>query len=398
MQRQLIQIIANQVFHAEIEILDYDERLILKEAQQQTVFPLVFSYLKTAKPYIAEKDRLWNYTLIISKHYSTAIRNLHDHNVLHSILSEANIPYVILKGQASAKYYPDPILRTMGDVDFLVHQTDCNKVDELLSEAGFIRNDESEKHPFHWAYHKGNSTFEMHWQLPGLPEDTKIIDKYTNTIIDDATLCDDQNRTFLVPSEFHHGLVILLHMLSHMTSTGIGLRHLLDWLVFVNHFPDNEFRLLFETPLKEIGLWKFAQVITQIGVLYFGCEKHLWCAEIGEELCSGILEDIFGSGNFGNKDASRKLQAKLMRNSKSRKIEEGSVLRNLITNVNVKARKDFPISVRFPILLPIGWSAVGVEYVKWAIQYNKVEIDHSTIMDAKRRQKMYSQLKLFEKS
>ena len=62
----------------------------------------------------------------------------------------------------------------------------------------------------------------------------------------------------------------------------------------------------FEKPLKDIGLWTFAQVLTKIGIMYFGCENREWCAEADESVCAAFLEDIFASGNFGAKDQTRK--------------------------------------------------------------------------------------------
>ncbi len=397
-QHQLVQIIANQLFGADYPLTDTaDWHEILDEAQHQTVFPVVFSYLMEYSPNFFNAEGYQIYSKMILAHYASAIRNLQDHNELHKLLKSADIPYTILKGQSSISYYPRPFLRSTGDVDFLVYMADRDKVDDLLREAGYKMTDKTGEHGFHWTYLKDKATIEMHWNLPGMPECNDCIEKYTQSIIEDAHISKNQNGCFFVPSVFHHGLVLLLHSLSHLTSTGMGLRHLLDWLVFENSLEEDVFVDLFEKPLKEIGLWKYAQAMTQIGVHFFSCKKQLWCEDVRKNTCEGILDDIVRSGNFGIKDGTRKLQAKLMRNSVTRKIENRNVLHNLITNVNLRARKVLPAAGRCPILLPIGWCVVGVEYIKWA-RSRRGEGIGDVVTEAKKRQKLYSELKLFETS
>ena len=145
-----------------------------------------------------------------------------------------------------------------------------------------------------------------------------------------------------------------------------------------------------------MGLWKFARIMTQIGILFFGCSEHDWCGEMDKELCEAILEDIVSSGNFGINDKSRKLQSKMIRNSKTRKIKEKSIARNVIANVNIRAKKKYPQMTKNPILLPIGWLGVGVEYAKWSHR----NVGHKTMREiynnAQKRQEMYAKLRLFE--
>ena len=395
-QLQLINIVSNQLFNTAFDIPENtDWNSVLDESQLQSVFPVVYDYLMKRNPELLNNHLFQKYNILYSRFYAEAIRNLHFHEELHNLLFNNKIPYVILKGQASALYYPDSLLRTMGDVDFLIDIVNRDIVDELLIDSGFIKSNFTEKHLFHWAYTKDKAKLEMHWEIPGLPKKHHTIDKYVQNIIDKAVICNTQNGKFYIPSEFHHGLVLLLHMLSHMTSTGLGLRHLLDWLVFENSIPEDDFLEKFELPLKSIGLWKFVQVLTKIGELYFGFNPRKWSISVNADLCSDLLEDVIDGGNFGIKDDSRKIQTKFIRDSETRKIEGGSSLRNLIVNVNAKARNDFPPAKRYSVLLPIGWFLVGIQYFRWS--YNKgIVIDKRTVLNIKRRKKIYSELKLFE--
>ena len=396
LQRNLTLIIANQLFGDSFSTLStIDLSRVLWEAQQQAVFPIVFSHLESAS--LTDNDKL-QYKQKKAEHQASNIRNLYYHNELHKLLSENNIPYVILKGQASAYYYPNPMLRSMGDVDFLVAQSDISRVDALLLSQGFTKLENAEKHEYHWAYKKDRESLEMHWIVPGMPEtNNDVIISYLADIIEKRRIVQNSGGEFAIPSDFHHGLVLLLHTISHMTASGVGLRHLCDWLVFENSMSENDFVSIFEKPLKDIGLWTFAQVLTKIGIMYFGCENRGWCREADESVCAAFLEDIFASGNFGTKDQTRRSQAKLIRNNATKKVTDGGIMKNILISINERAKYDFPVMKTHPILLPVGWVIVCVQYLFRVAQGKRNNVfDRELYKDAVNRNKLYSELKLFE--
>lgn len=185
----------------------------------------------------------------------------YEHTELHELLTANHVPYVILKGAASASYYPTPILRTMGDVDFLVKECDLKRAGELLESIGF--QPEKDTGSIHIGYHRGSSTWEMHRSVNGVPsgEMGVVVQAFLSDTIDTAVEYDEGNGVIRIPDSFHHGLILLLHTASHLTSEGVGLRHLCDWAVFMNHFTDEQFVSLFADKLKACGLWRFAQLL-----------------------------------------------------------------------------------------------------------------------------------------
>ena len=139
----------------------------LKEANVQAVFSLVYSVLKRQGINPLNFEKMFLQTM------ANNIRVGHDHTELHELLSSNNIPYVAMKGSASAMYYPEPFLRTMGDVDFLVNSSDLERAGALLEQAGFVPVEKND-HECHIAYHRRmngiRSIWEMHWSPSGIPE------------------------------------------------------------------------------------------------------------------------------------------------------------------------------------------------------------------------------------
>lgn len=199
-----------------------------------------------------------------------------------------------------------------------------------------------------------------------------------------------------MPSAQHHGLVLLLHMASHLTASGIGLRHLCDWLVFIESFSDEEFVKEFKSSLTRCGLWKFAETLTQIGVYYFGCKPKAWCNQSELALCKELLDDIIASGNFGNKKKERTIQAKFIRSNESRRVDGSSFISLAIKNINYKCHERFKITRKFPILLPGAWCCLLLEYMLKGFNGKKITINKRILKDASKRKKTYAKLELFK--
>lgn len=398
-QSLLIDILGKQLFGKDTEtnFLNAEEReAVLEEAKHQAVFPIAFAYLDSEKP---DDEAFLKYRKQNDVYTIAGIRNLHTHSLIHRLLDTNGIAYVILKGQASARYYPDPMLRPMGDVDFLVDRKDLDRVAMLLEAEGFRKLEQADNHEFHWAYSKGKAKAELHWEVPGVPKsDNEIINSYLTDIIEKRELIDASDHAFYVSSAFHHGMVILLHTISHITTKGIGLRHLCDWLVFENSMPEDVFTEMFSEAIREMGLLTFAQVLTRIGILYFGCAERQWCREADKDLCTNLLEDILAGGNFGRKEEGRGSQAMLFRNSQTRKVSHSDTLKNAFASMKRRAEIDYPICRTIPVLSPIIWSIVVVQYLLRVAQGKKYSmIDREHIKEAMRRQSIYEELKLFER-
>ena len=121
-QKALLSLIANSLFGVKAEIpCNTDFNRLLTESKQQAVTALA---LKNVSMPENVKD-----TNTVFKNITVNSRVFADHTLLNNIMTKANIPYTVLKGAASAYYYPDPIFRAMGDVDFLVKKEDIEKRD-----------------------------------------------------------------------------------------------------------------------------------------------------------------------------------------------------------------------------------------------------------------------------
>ncbi len=370
-----------------------DENLvasILSEAKSQAVFPLVYSALARSGCDLSAYQS--QYFSIIGNN----VKVTEEHKLLHKLFSKNRIDYVFLKGCASARFYPEPLLRTMGDVDLLVRECDVSEAAALLIENGYKIDDINDNNQAHISLYnqKTNVHIELHRRIGFIPENDagERIKTYFTDIFEKYVL---ENNEYLRPSDFHHGLILLLHTAQHLTSEGVGLRHLCDWAVFVATFSDADFKELFEKPLKQAGLWEFAKILTQFAVKYLGCPEKAWCGEPDDAVLEALLCDVFEGGNFGKKDFTRYQHIKYIKD----RTESATVktpLKSLFGNVVAKAKCEIGFVKKIPWLLPVGIVCVGFKYFGLIIT-GKRKLDNKALIEsALDRKELYDSFKLFK--
>lgn len=390
-QSIILQLLSKALFGREAEVQTQDWLEVLKESQNQAVVQLVDSVLDKSL-LSPEEAKAWKQ--VASADIANNIRVGHNHSLLHQWMGD--IPYVILKGAASASYYPTPAYRSMGDVDFLVKEDDLERAGKVLAEHGLKPWDQ--EHISHIVYRGPRMHYEMHFNLAGTPHGTagNLVREYTKGIFKEAQEKEVVNGIAMLPSPFHHGLILLLHTCHHLTGEGFGLRHLCDWAVFENSFSDAEFCELFENKLKAIGLWRFAQILTRVSIKFLGADEKMW-VEADDELVDSLMEDILTGGNFGKKDGERSNQAYFISSRGKNGVGKTSIGMQFFISLNNVVYTRWPFAKKWKVALPIGWVYFGIKQLIKIAKGERKKIHLKKMIDgAGKRRELYSQLHLYE--
>ena len=374
---------------------DPDWEEVYQECLRQSVPILVWNALDKTKIPVDTGER-WKNTVIASAYHNLQVT--WQHLLVDRLMEKGRIPYVILKGSASAAYYPAPMDRIMGDVDFLVSPADLEKAGEILKDEGFIPWEE--EHICHVVYRKDKIHLEMHFEPAGVPygKPGELVREYMKDVMEQAREIQVQGEKLRVPSRFHHGLILLLHTSHHLTGEGIGLRHLCDWAVFVASMTDKEFRQLFEEKLKAIGMWRFARILTQTCIRYLGCPARPWTGKEEPDLTAVMIRDIFEGGNFGNKEEHRKQEAYLISNRGKDGVGKHTFLWQMAASMNEVVRTNMLAARKFPVLLPLGWAFYGGRYWIRMMKGQRPKLHPREILEgASARRKIYRRFRLFER-
>lgn len=371
---------------------DCDWALVFREGIYQAVSLFVCDALAGVKEHLPKdlQEEISRHSMTRVAANITVMRNQRN---LADILGEE--PYVILKGEAAAAYYPNPDLRILGDVDFLVAKERFQDLHRKFTEMGFISPDHQIGH--HISYRTPGGVLEMHSDPPGIPggKQEKPVREYLFPIYSTIQKRESFFGSFPAPEDRLHGLILLMHMQHHMLSEGIGLRHLMDWGCYVKATEGAAFWEESLLPLlKKAGLFRYCAVMTKTSALYLGTPCPDWAQGIEEDLCREVLEDIFAGGNFGRKDTTRAASAHMVSDS-GKSGTKRSKLGNLLMILYRAVRERHPVVEKYPVLYLVFYPIRAVRYL-FLMLIGKRGSLIKAVPQATQRRELYRKLRIFE--
>ena len=394
-QSVLLDLLSRALFQKEVTFAqETDWNAVLKEAIQQAVPAVAFADFQES----SDESLKTHIKNAVYSTISTHIKIEYAHCGIHKLMTEHNIPYVILKGCASAAYYPKPVNRSMGDVDFMVHPEDYQRTCELLTEQGYCRGKVTSE--IELGYSKDNIRYEVHQDIHGIPKGHtgEIIAAYFTDIFSDANTVHSSGGAYLAPSQAHHGLIMLLHTAIHLQTTGFGLRHLCDWAVFVNQYTSDAFCEEYQEKLKTIGLWRYAQILTQLSTRYLGLPPQNWAEQdVDTEMLASVIQDIFQGGNFGRKDYDRSKEGMFISHRYQGAVDNSSAISQFMRSAKNNIQFLWPMTKKYPVLYPFVFIAYCIRFLFQVVTDKRRAFKLSQVIKkAEQRRDIYRKFHLFE--
>lgn len=284
------------------------------------------------------------------------------------------VPYVILKGTTAAQYYPHPEYRAMGDIDIMTRREDYDTACQELIKEGYHITTEGIREI---SLKKNDIFIDLHHYFASLNDPGKA--EYLDNLI-----MDQINETHVLPDPIN-GLVLLEHISQHLEH-GLGLRQIIDWMMFVDKCLPDEKWPEFHNYVVAIGLDTLAIVTTRMCELYLGLSERQWCAKADTSLCKRFMDYVLSCGNFGNKKTGDKV---------------------VVENVFVQARNpmaairffqkrglvNWEAAQRYAVLRPFAWIYQAGRYFFRGIRQKSIAIKlHEGHKAAKKRNAMMDAL------
>lgn len=391
-QKTLLSLLGHRLFSAPfVPTPNVDWEQVAKEARAQAVFSIAFDQYQQfsldEELSVKVKKTLMKYALSNTICYK-------NHTYLHDLMQGHNISYCALKGAVSASYYPDPLLRSMGDVDFYVHPDDIERALQVFRQEGFVCD--LMDHPCHISMKNGSKHFEMHFKpvayRPGPIGD--MLEEHWSNIRETAILHEGELATYYGPSTFHHGFILLTHLQHHLFHEGVGLRHFCDWVLFANSLSNDDFVSIFASKLKRIGLYRFARLLSLGAVKHMGMMHKEWMGD-DYDTADEILSDIIYGGNFGRKDKQRVQEGLFICDRDTGDMKKGR-LRQALSSLNHVVDSHWQMAKKLPILYPVGWLYFSTRYlIRVIFKKRKINLI-DTYRKSGARRKKYRKIKPFE--
>lgn len=250
------------------------------------------------------KQLLLQWAILYKRIQSSNIRTNSTLVELLTELEENDIESYLLKGQGIAQNYPNPFNRVCGDID-LYFTPDCfekameyfGTLDEEIEFSPEASHAETAYKGIKLELHKKSATFY-----------TKRLQKRYNKISDKLILnsqtsvtINDKDIAVLPP--LLNALQLLSHMLRHIITSGLGLRQVCDWVLFIDKNLCKIDKEEFITAMKELDLLGTYKAISAIAVDYLGLPAEKVVCEITDKdkkEAKKVLNLIMWYGNFGH--------------------------------------------------------------------------------------------------
>lgn len=316
---------------------------ILLIARKQQVSGIVYSQVNKYMPLDVSEEF---YKELIATLYSQS-RIEYELNRIKKDLSISEVPFFIIKGKTIAALYPNPLLRTMGDIDVVVHSSDREKCHRIMIDRGFECNARLKDRE--WQYFKMNMEFEFHDHL------------VYKEVINERIQFDFFNDywQYVQDGELDwnfHLLFLIFHLRKHLMNAGAGFRPFMD-IAIVAQKRQLDWKWI-EGKLERIEMLVFAKKCYGVIERWFGIGTPLASA-IDDDFYNIITEKVFNDGLFGlnNIDNSDAAIINTIRGKKHPKLNMiRIVLKRIFPPRNeMQGIKEYEYLNRFVILLPIAW-------------------------------------------
>lgn len=250
---------------------------------------------------------------VMMKLKSHLMANLASHNMLNntllqvvSLLDDAGVPSVLLKGQALARNYPVPELRACGDIDIYVGSDNYLKACEVLGAvATWKEAAEPMENAKHFDIKIGATTVEIH-RFSDVNA-SKYYDRIYQTYSDEGLSLRLREvafagRTVRTPADDFNAFDIFNHLWHHFLTSGVGLRQLCDWMLFLHARKDEIDREKLMRILEDMDLMGPWQAFGCVLVEKLGMpaeEFPFYDGRRGKKVRK-IVDRILIEGNFGH--------------------------------------------------------------------------------------------------
>ena len=291
-------------------------------AQKQALLGVLFHGIQRLPKELAPEQKLLMQWMVMAEQ----IRKQNIRLFLYSVkvcqnFENEGFANCILKGQGNALLYPDPYMRTPGDIDIYL-SGGRRKIMKYVDQV--CPNQVMRYH--HVDFPVMKTAIEVHFTPSYMffPVHNRRMQKWFEEVMGEqcnhrVSLPDGYGEIH-VPQVSFNVIYILSHLYRHIFTEGIGLRQLLDyyfvlvkWHTDLTNLTDSNKSLPQMTQintdldalrhkLKYLGLWKFAGAVMYVLHEVFGLSEDRMIAPMDEKEGKFLLDEIMRGGNFGQYD------------------------------------------------------------------------------------------------
>lgn len=291
-------------------VKDADWGVLYGIAKKQALIGVLFHGIQQLPKELApDGDLLMTWMGMAQRIKQQNIRLYMDSAKVCKNFKDAGFRNCILKGQGNALLYPNPYMRTPGDIDIYLN----GGRKRIMEYADKVCPNQVMRY-HHVDFPVMKTPIEVHFTPSYMfcPWHNRRMQKWFKKVMDlqcsNVVMLPDGYGEITVPTLSFNVIYILSHLYRHVFTEGIGLRQLLDYYFVVVKWHtdltdltdlDSMDLAALQQDLKWLGLWKFAGTVMYVLYEVFGLEEEKMIAPINEKEGAFLLDEIMRGGNFG---------------------------------------------------------------------------------------------------
>ena len=232
-------------------------------------------------------------------------------NQIVKAFDEHGVHSVLLKGQAVAQNYRNPLSRICGDIDLYTGLEGYDKAVEII--ASFNHGKEhvyAEECLYHMHTCLNDIDVEIHRQASFIHGKrlNANFQEWTRESIDQLfgtgklETWDNDGTAIALPTPTFNAFYVLHHAVRHMTTEGIVFRQICDWMMILHKYHSQIDADLLRRKLKELRMVTVWEEFSRLAVNFLGLPKEALPIPIGNleptHVTYKLLDHIFIPGNF----------------------------------------------------------------------------------------------------
>lgn len=334
---------------SEYRKLNYDE--LYKLSYQHQVSALIYNQIYDFPDFPLDIKNHWkSHAIKINAFQTMKTMKLLE---IYKKFIDHHLNVIVVKGIICRSLYPQPDNRQSNDEDLYIQTKDLNQVKDILLQENFQIFHESDDVTTFIDYTSGLS-IELHTSL--FSKESKAYGKY-QTLFDKAfehTMIHQIQGVNLVSLDYnYHLLFLILHFVKHFLHSGVGIRQVLDIVMYVEKYNKNiNWGQIFEI-LKYFQIDDLMMNIFLLAHDYldFDC-ANIPLQNIKQNDYQDLLTDIMNAGIFGQSSNERIHSSTITLNA----LSDGNtnILKSIFPSLKeMKGKYEYLHS--FPFLLPIAY-------------------------------------------
>lgn len=269
---------------------------------------------------------------------------------IYQKLLDANLKPLVIKGLICRQLYPQNDYRCSSDEDIWVKPEDFNACFQVLIDNNFrctnkqLITDDFLNMVQTINFTNNILTIEVHINPFGTLDNLhKQMNSYFKNVFDDSIIIKVENQIIYTLNPTKHYLFLIIHLYKHFISAGVGIRQVLDILIFYQKYQKDIDNNKIKTILKALHINNLYDAIMQIGKQYLGFNliPNNQTIKNIDKLTDNLIENgCFGTNNL-NQIYSSIYTTAATRN------QDSSAVKNIVTILFPPVKQ---LSIRYPKL------------------------------------------------